>query len=288
MKVTNKLSTPFLRHIGIYTNFNIESISMNSRITSAQNSRIKHILSLDKFRERKKHNQFTIEGIRELSLAIAAKYSIDSVLYCDEIIDANQVLALGLDESILTPVNRSVFEKIAYRESTGGVVAIAKPRPNTLAQIQLKHNPLILVLEAVEKPGNLGAMLRTADAAGVDAVICCDPQTDFYNSNVIRSSIGCVFTNQIASASSKETIDWLKSNGIRVFCTYLSGASIYTDISYNQPCAIILGSEANGLSDLWIENAEANILIPMRGKINSMNVSVAAAVVLFEAVRQRG
>lgn len=261
---------------------------MNVKITSTQNSRIKYIQSLEKVRERKKHNQFIIEGIRELSLAITAQYSIDSVIFCDEIIDSAQILALGLNEKILTPVNRPIFEKIAYRESTGGVVAIAKPRANTLDHVQLGKMPLILVLEAVEKPGNLGAILRTADAAKVDAVVCCDPNTDFYNPNVVRSSIGCVFTNQIATASSEETINWLKSNNVKLFCTYLTGATTYTDISYNQPCAIIMGSEAHGLSDLWIKNADANILIPMRGKIDSMNVSVAAAVVVFEALRQRG
>lgn len=260
---------------------------MHSKITSVQNPKIKHLISLDKVRERKKHNQFTIEGIKELALAITSDYTIDSVFYCDEIIDLAQVAALGIDEGILTPVNPSVFEKMAYRESTGGVIAIAEKKSTQLSQIKLSENPLLLILEAVEKPGNLGAILRTADAAGVDAVICCDPQTDFYNPNVIRSSIGCVFTTQIASKSSEDTIAWLKEKGIKLFCTYLSGASKYTDVSYQQPCAIVMGSEANGLSDIWISNADANILIPMRGKIDSMNVSVAAAIVVFEALRQR-
>ncbi len=261
---------------------------MNSRITSVQNPRIKHLLSLDKVRERKQHNQFVIEGLRELALAITANYSVDSVYYCEDTTDPDEVAALGLEERILTPVNQTVFNKIAYRESTSGVIAIAQKKQNQLNQIQLSDNPLLLILEGVEKPGNLGAILRTADAAGIDAVICCDPQTDFYNPNVIRSSIGCVFTNQISSASSEETITWLKENGLKLFCTYLSGASRYTDVSYQQPCAIAMGSEAQGLSDIWISNADANILIPMRGKIDSMNVSVAAAVVVFEALRQRG
>lgn len=260
---------------------------MNSKITSLQNPKIKHLISLDKVRERRKHNQFTIEGIKEITLAISANYIIESVFYCDEIINPTQLTALGLDESILTPVNLSVFEKMAYRESTGGVIAIAEKKSTQLNQIKLSKNPILLVLEAVEKPGNLGAILRTADAAGVDAVICCDPQTDFYNPNVIRSSVGCVFTNQIASTSSEETIAWLKKQGIKLFCTYLAGASRYTDVSYNQPCAIVMGSEAQGLSDSWVKNADANILIPMHGKIDSMNVSVAAAVVVFEALRQR-
>lgn len=260
---------------------------MHSKITSVQNPKIKHLISLDKVRERKKHNQFTIEGFKELSLAIKANYTIDSVFYCDEIVNASRVAALGLSEEKLIPVNLLVFEKMAYRESTGGVIAIAEKKSTQLDQIKLSANPILLILEAVEKPGNLGAILRTADAAGVDAVICCDPQTDFYNPNVIRSSIGCVFTNQIASTSSDETITWLREKGIKIFCTYLTGASKYTEVSYNQPCAIVMGSEAQGLSDNWVKNADANIFIPMRGEIDSMNVSVAAAVVVFEALRQR-
>lgn len=260
---------------------------MHSKITSVQNPKIKHLISLDKVRERRKHNQFTIEGLKELSLAITADYTIESVFYCDEIIDPNHVAALGLSDDILTPVNLPVFEKMAYRESTGGVIAIAEKKSTQLDQIKLSENPMLLILEAVEKPGNLGAILRTADAAGVDAVICCDPQTDFYNPNVIRSSIGCVFTNQIASTTSEQAIAWLKEKEIKIYCTYLSGASKYTDVSYNQPCAIVMGSEAQGLSDTWVKNADANILIPMRGEIDSMNVSVAAAIVVFEALRQR-
>lgn len=261
---------------------------MSLTLTSIQNPRIKHLLSLEKNRERKKSNQFIIEGLRELSLAIAANYVLESVYYCEGMVSRENLLELGISENILSPVSPAVFEKIAYRESTGGVVAIAKQRPNALNHLHLSEKPLLLILEAIEKPGNLGAILRTADAAGVDAVICCDPQTDFYNPNVIRSSIGCVFTNQIALASTLETISWLKERSIKLFCTYLTGASKYTNISYNQACAIVMGSEANGLTDNWIKNSDANILIPMRGKIDSMNVSVATAVVVFEALRQRG
>ncbi len=161
-------------------------------------------------------------------------------------------------------------------------------RLNQLAQIKLSAQPLVLVIESVEKPGNLGALLRTADAAGIDAVICCDTQTDFYNPNVIRSSIGSVFTNQIATATSEETIEWLKKNNIKIFCTYLEAAKPYNEIDFTQSSAIVMGTEATGISDLWVKNADANIIIPMKGKIDSMNVSTAAAVVIFEACRQRG
>ena len=147
---------------------------------------------------------------------------------------------------------------------------------------------MILVLEGVEKPGNLGAVLRTADAAGIDAVIICDPLIDFYNPNVIRSSVGCVFTNQIASASTEETIQWLRKNSISIYCTYLKASRPYHEVDYTNSSAIIMGTEAVGLSDAWIDSSNENIIIPMQGKIDSMNVSTAAAVVVFEASRQRG
>jgi TrmH family RNA methyltransferase len=147
---------------------------------------------------------------------------------------------------------------------------------------------LILILEGVEKPGNLGAILRTADAAGIDAVIICDPQTDFYNPNVIRSSIGCVFTKQLASATSAETIEWLRQKKVNIYCTYLQASKPYHTIDYTKPSAIVMGTESTGLSEIWVENSNANIIIPMQGKIDSMNVSTAAAVVVFEAKRQRG
>jgi TrmH family RNA methyltransferase len=146
---------------------------------------------------------------------------------------------------------------------------------------------LVLILEGVEKPGNLGAVLRTADAAAVDAVIICDPQTDFYNPNVIRSSVGCIFTNQLAAASSEETIEWLRKNNIAIFCTYLKASKSYHLTDFTQPSAIVMGTEATGLSDVWVKNSTANIIIPMLGKIDSMNVSNAAAVVVYEAMRQR-
>lgn len=260
---------------------------MNPVLTSINNPKIKHLLSLDKIRERRKQSLFTIEGLKELSLAKEIGYKIESVFHCPDITDSNVLIKMGFSLNQLLPVSKNIFEKIAYRESTGGVIAIARQRSNQLDQLQLSTNPLILVLESVEKPGNLGAILRTADAAGVDAVISCDPQTDFYNPNVIRSSVGCVFTNQIAATSSDEAIAWLKAKHIKLYCTYLGGAVPYTNVAYQQPCAIIMGTEATGLTDNWVKNSDANIIIPMHGKIDSMNVSVSAAIVVFEALRQR-
>jgi TrmH family RNA methyltransferase len=220
--------------------------------------------------------------------AVEAGYQIQNVFFCEEIISAQELIEFKLNDRFLIPVSREVFDKIAVRESSGGMIAVAEQKSHRLDGIKLGKNPLLLVLESVEKPGNLGAVLRTADAAGVDAVIICDPQTDFYNPNVIRSSVGCVFTKQIASATSEETISWLKKNNISIFCTYLQASKPYYETDFKAPSAIIMGTEATGLSDGWVKNATANIIIPMQGVIDSMNVSTAAAVVIFEALRQRG
>jgi RNA methyltransferase, TrmH family len=261
---------------------------MHPLITSPQNAKIKNIIALEKPRERKKQDVFIIEGIKELTLAIEGGYQINSVFFCPDIINEHALLNIVKKENLLIPVEKSVFEKIAYRESTGGIIALAKPKQNSLEDFHLSKNPLLLVLEGVEKPGNLGAILRTADAAGVDGVIICDPHTDFYNANVIRSSVGCVFTKQIAAATSEQSIQWLKQKGISIYCTYLQASKSYHLTDFTKPCAIIMGTESTGLSDVWVKSSDANIIIPMQGKIDSMNVSTAAAVVVFEAKRQRG
>lgn len=261
---------------------------MHFKITSTQNPKIKSLLALEKPRERRKQCLFIVEGAKEVRMAIEAGYKIGNIFFCEEIIDKDESKDLLKNDRLLIPVSPEVFDKIAVRESTGGILAVAEQKMHTLADIKLGKSPLLLILEAVEKPGNLGAILRTADAAGVDAVIICDPQTDFYNPNVIRSSVGCVFTKQIASATSEETISWLRKNNIQIFCTYLKASKPYHEVDYTKPSAIIMGTEATGLSDVWVKNSDSNIIIPMLGKIDSMNVSNAAAVVVFEAMRQRG
>jgi len=261
---------------------------MHFKITSTQNPKVKSLLALEKPRERRKQQLFVIEGKKEIGLALEAGYKIGNIFFCDEIISTQEVSKLFKDDKLLIPVSKDVFDKLAVRENSGGMIAVAEQKLHTLDQITLSNNPLVLVLESVEKPGNLGAILRTADASGVDAVIICDPQTDFYNPNVIRSSIGCIFTKHVAAATSEETINWLKKNNIRIYCTYLKASKLYHLTDYTQPSAIVMGTEATGLSDTWVKNSDANIIIPMQGKIDSMNVSTAAAVVVFEAKRQRG
>jgi TrmH family RNA methyltransferase len=262
---------------------------MHFLITSAQNPKIKSLLSLEKPRERRKQGLFVIEGVKEIKMAVQAGHQIASLFFCEEIISKSELSILDVSDKTLIPVSREVFDKIAIRENSGGVLAVAaQHKTHRLDELKLSANPFVLVLESVEKPGNLGAILRTADAAGVDAVVICDPHTDFYNPNVIRSSIGCVFTKQLASASSEETIEWLKKNSIKIYCTYLKASKPYHIVDFTSPCAIVMGTEATGISPLWVKNSDLNIIIPMQGAIDSMNVSTATAVVVFEARRQRG
>lgn len=261
---------------------------MHFKITSTQNPKVKSLMALEKPRERRKQQLFIIEGKKEIALAVEAGYKIGNIFFCDEITTLDEIPDQLKDDKLIITVSKEVFDKIAVRESTGGVIAVAEQKPHLLSLIKLRKNPLVLILESVEKPGNLGAILRTADAAAVDAVIICDPQTDFYNPNVIRSSVGCVFTNQLAAVTSEEAIDWLKKNKIGIYCTSLQAAKPYYEIDFTQPTAIVMGTEATGLSQIWTKNSDANIIIPMQGKIDSMNVSNATAVVVFEAMRQRG
>ncbi|MDX5583663.1 MAG: RNA methyltransferase, partial [Aureibaculum sp.] len=180
------------------------------------------------------------------------------------------------------------YQKIALRDTTEGIIAIAKSEDLTLQNITFKNkNPLVLVAEAPEKPGNIGALLRTADAANVDAVLIANPKTDMYNPNIIRSSVGCLFTNQIALGSSLEIIDFLKEHNIDIYCASLKASKTYENVNFTNACAIVVGTEATGLSDQWLEKSTENIIIPMQGQIDSLNVSVSAAILIFEAKRQR-
>lgn len=256
-------------------------------IASTQNPRIKNLVKLSKARERREQGLFVIEGYRELSLAIKFGYAIHSLFICEDIIDPENLQAIRHIGIPYETIGHSVFEKIAYREHSGGVIAVAVHKDISVGEIRLTANPLIIVLEAVEKPGNLGAILRTADAASVDAVIVCDPQTDVYNPNTIRSSIGCVFTKQVVTCTSEEACRWLKQQGITVLAAELMASQWYHRVEYTCPTAVVFGTEADGLTGFWLENADQRIKIPMLGSIDSLNVAVSAAVITFEAMRQR-
>lgn len=262
--------------------------SMAKHISSIQNSSVKRLLLLqNKSRTRKKEGGFIIEGQREIQLAIAGGYLITEVYYCQDMITYDEISTFldPLSPQYFT-VSQEVYKKIAYRSGTEGVVAFAKAKQYSLTELHLPETPLILVAEAPEKPGNIGAMLRTADAAGVDAVIIANPKTDLYNPNIIRSSVGCVFTTQIAMASTKEVVTYLNNMNLKIYSAILQEAKDYHSQDFKEGCAIVVGAEATGLSETW-RSAGVNIKIPMRGKIDSMNVSVAAGILIFEAQRQR-
>ena len=262
---------------------------MTKIITSLQNPMVKNLLLLqEKARVRKDQDLIVVEGVREINLAIASGFVMTSLFYLPAIFPKEMLDELT--QNIVSEpieVSAEVFDRVAYRKGSGGVIALFRPKWLNLSDIRKCPTPLILVLETVEKPGNLGALLRTADAAALDAVIVCDPQTDLYNPNAIRSSLGCIFTLPVVVSSSAEVIDWMKSHSIRTFGTALTAKKYYQDCDFTTASAIIMGSEAFGLSKTWLEQADELIKIPMMGKVDSMNVSVSAAIVVFEAKRQR-
>ena len=264
-------------------------------ITSLQNPKIKHLALLQqKSSLRREEGLFVVEGRRELMHCLNAGYEIDSVFTVSE----EQGIDVLCKQSIQTGnipiiynVSPKVYEKIAYRGSTEGIVAVVKAKNCLLSDLTNGDQgkaPLYVVLESVEKPGNLGAVLRSADAAGVSAVIVCAPLTDLYNPNLIRSSIGAIFTVPTVACSSEECIAFLKDGGVQILTAQLQDSNLYYDQDMTRPTAIVMGTEATGLSDVWRKAADAHIRIPMLGQLDSLNVSVSAAILMYEAVRQRG
>lgn len=254
-------------------------------ISSAQNPRIKRLLTLQqKGSERRRSSLFVLEGRREISRALSCGYEAESFFLCPDICPGED---LKLDEDKVFTVSPEVYAKIAYREGTEGLIAVLRSKEHRLEDLKLGSNPLIAVVESVEKPGNLGAMMRTCDAAGADALIVCDPLTDLYNPNLLRASLGTAFSVQCAVCSSEMAIDYLKQRGIRILTAQLQDSSLYYDCPMTSPCAIVMGTEATGLSEPWRQAADAHIRIPMNGIADSLNVSVSAAILLYEAVRQR-
>lgn len=258
---------------------------MTKKIESLQNEKIKQIVKLrDSSRERQTAGRFVIEGYREISLALAGDAEIVNLIYCPDYL--KKELAVAEEKIIAVP--KKVFNKISCRENPDGFLAVAKIRERQLEDIKLSNRPLVIILEAVEKPGNLGAIFRTADAVGADAVIINDPKTDIYNPNVIRASQGTVFAVPTAVSSIEETIKFCQKNKMKIFATTPAAKLEYDEADYGSGSAIVLGAEDKGLSKKWLEAVDEKIKIKMRGKIDSLNVSASAAVILFEVARQRG
>lgn len=263
-------------------------------VTSAQNQKIKELLALqEKSRARKAAGLFVVEGRRELGHCLDAGFVPRTLFICGEILTEEELNDLLGKAERLNPkvgviqVPYELYGKIAYREGTEGVIGEIEFKERTLDNLELGTDPLVIVLESVEKPGNLGAVLRSADAAGADAVIICDPLTDLYNPNLIRASIGAVFSRQVAVTSSEEAIAWLKRKNIQILTAQLQDSVLYYDTDMKKATAIVMGTESTGLTDIWRKAADVHIRIPMLGALDSLNVSVSAAILLFEAVRQR-
>lgn len=251
-------------------------------ISSFQNPKIKRLLQLQqKSSERRASGLFVVEGRRELMHCLEAGYEADSIF----VREGEQVHAAP--GARIFEVSADVYAKIAYRESTEGIIAEVRSRSMQLSDLKAKENPLYVVLESVEKPGNLGAVLRSADASGVDGVIVCDPLTDLFNPNLIRSSIGAIFTVPTVACSSDEAIAFFKEKGVKILTAQLQDSKLYYNTPMTGPTAIVFGTESTGLTDRWRLAADAHIRIPMLGALDSLNVSVSAAILMFEALRQR-
>lgn len=256
---------------------------MTEYITSSANPKFKRLIALlQKSSERRESALFTVEGVREISHCIEAGYKPDCIFFCPDIVSEET-----LPQCRHFALSAGLYAKAAYREGTEGAIGVFQAIEHPLSSLHLKDNPLIAVLESVAKPGNLGAVLRTCDAAGADALVICDPRTDLYNPNLIRASIGAVFTVPTAVCTTAQAITFLKSKGIRILTAQLQDSSLYYDCPMTKGTAIVMGTEATGLSDKWRQAADAHIRIPMLGKLDSLNVSVSAAILLYEAVRQR-
>lgn len=260
-------------------------------ITSLQNPKIKGALALYERRARDKTSQFLIEGYRELFRANHGKEDILELFFCPD-------LFLGTNERALIEAienrgsksylcSEQVFRKLSYRDRPDGLMAVARQRKRALKDIPLSDNPFLVVAEAIEKPGNLGTILRTSDGSGVDGVVVCDRCTDLYNPNVVRASVGTLFTIPVVEADGKETFSWLKEQKIKIVAATPAAQENYTDVDLSGPVAILVGCEQLGLSPLWMEGADIQVKIPMRGVADSLNVAMATALICYEVVRQR-
>ena len=253
-------------------------------ITSLQNPKVKYIVKLrEDRRQRQRDGVMLVEGHDELTLALGSGLIPQMVLTAPEL----GPVSMDISPADVTTVTRAVFEKISYRDNPDGWMGIFPIPTSSLDDLKLSASPLVIVAESVEKPGNLGAILRTADAAHVDAILVCDPRVELWNPNVIRASRGAVFTVPTVEVDSSSALEWLRSNKMRILAATPSAEVLYTDVDLTQPIAIAVGTEDEGLTDFWMDNADLKVLIPMMGRVNSLNVSIATALITYEAVRQR-
>lgn len=270
-----------------------------TKITSLTNDRIKHVVKIRERKLKSERNLTIVDGFREFKMASSGKIRCEEVFICREYLSKEELLELSQNDSKLAQyilanravgyeVTKDVFAKIAFGGRDSGVLALIEPKERSLDQLQFKDKALIVVVESVEKPGNLGAILRSCDGVGVDAVLVCDQQTDIYNPNVIRSSLGTIFTLPVVKATNEDAFLFLRKNKIKICATLPEARTVYSKIDFNQAMALIVGSEDKGLSPFWESKSDFQVKIPMKGKADSLNVSVSTAVLLYEALRQRG
>ncbi|MFC1594413.1 TrmH family RNA methyltransferase [Candidatus Omnitrophota bacterium] len=266
-------------------------MATHTSLTSLQNQKVKRILSLRERKERDATGFTIIEGVREIQLAFDCGIRFEEIFVCPELIAEDGVRAavdgIASESKAAYKITKPVFKKVAFGNRLEGVLAVCRYPTYALEDLLLAHNPLVVVVEKVEKPGNLGAILRTADAAGVDGLIICDGATDIYNPNVIRASIGTVFSVKTIQTSNKKALQFLKDNSVTICATTPHAHISYADVDCTAALAILLGSEQDGLSDFWLEHSDIQAALPMRGKADSLNVSTSAAITIFEALRQR-
>lgn len=263
------------------------------RITSQQNPRVKFLVSLHKRRERDLNQQFLVEGIREHQRLLASSYQIESVWYCPEITERSEASRTIIEvlqertETGATQVSSSVFSRIAYRGSSEGIISVVKQPTLALTDLQIRSNPCFLIACGLEKPGNIGSILRSADAVASDGVIVCDPRTDFFNPNVIRASIGTVFSVPLAVSNPNQLIEWAEFQGVTLIATSPIAPTSYTEMDLTRPCGIIIGEEHGGLPDSFLDRVVHTVSLPVLGQGDSLNAAITAAIMLFETNRQR-
>jgi len=261
------------------------------KITSLDNQRIKDIVKLVDRKERNETGLTVIDGIREVTRAFEAGAQLTEIYVCPEYFetkgDQGFLARLTAKDIPIAEITREVFHKIAFGDRREGIVAVCRPEPKQLADLKLSKKPLVVVVENVEKPGNLGAIVRTCDGAAVDALLVADSRTDIYNPNVIRSSLGAVFSVPIVQGAGEEILQFLLDNEIKVVATSPAGEKVYANANLREPVAIVVGSEQEGLNDFWMRHSHAQVRIPMHGRADSLNVSITTAIIIYEALRQR-
>lgn len=259
-----------------------------TKITSLQNEQVKEVVRLRERRERDKTDCFLIEGYRELLRALEGGRKIEKLFVCPEFfLGSNEKSLIAKANAPVLECTKEVFSKISYRDRPDGLLAISPQMHRSLKDLQLKNSPFLLIAESIEKPGNLGTILRSADAAGVDAVIVCDPTTDIHNPNVVRSSVGTLFTLPVLEATGEETLNFLKQNKIAIVSATPHAEKEFTEVDFTVPLAIVVGTEQYGLSENWMKQADIAVRIPMLGKADSLNVASATTLLLYEVIRQR-